>query len=307
MVLLDYDAKVLEKLSEGKKNIYQLHKEIKKDVKKVPYSTIQRATVRLEEKGLIELIGRKKRKGPLPAKDYKIFLKGMAELYFAKRKKSDNGHLEFHRSEEAQKIIDKIIRIFFKEGEDRDKEKENLFLRTLRISPTLIEVLLTLDNIIEPLIIRDSILFEEMFEHSLDLSPLDIFLKIEDENKVHISYLKNEFPIKILAEDFDRYPNDDEIKILFSKALMERYRSIGKESMRKKKELFTTVLKAVSKKMIDPKGSIDDEWSKFEQFVISEKGKLKKAKDCCKHLFLYIPPGSDPRLLCDGMCTVPYY
>jgi len=300
MDLLDYDIKVLEKLSEGRKNIYQLWKAIEEDGKKTDYRTIRRATVRLEEKELIELIGIK---GPRNSKEYEILLRGMAGLYSAKREKKSP--LEFHRSEDTQKIIDKIIRIFFKGGKDRDREKENLFLRTLRISPSLVEVLPTLGDLIKPHIIKDPHLFMEVFRHSVGLFPVDIFLENRDEKKVHMSFLREEFPLKILADDFERHPDDGEIKRLFSYALMKKYRSMGKESIKEKRKVFNTVLKAVRENIVDPKGSPDEQWRKFDEFVTSEEGKLWETKECWTHLYLYLPPGSDPRLLCDGKCSIP--
>lgn len=84
---------------------------------------------------------------------------------------------------------------------------------------------------------------------------------------------------------------------------MDKYISIGNGLMRKEREVFTRVLKAVSKNVINPNGSTDEESEKFEKFVLFEEGDLKKTKECWDHLYLYLPPSGEPRFSFDGKCT----
>lgn len=298
MRLTDYEQKVLEVLSMGTKNIYQVFKvlELEKG-SEVHYPTIQRTVKRLQDKRFIEMTGR----GVRNAKEYEITLLGMLGVYSVKC--GESNRLEFHRSKEAQEIVDRIIKVFFK-GEAKRKE-ENLFLRVLRISPSFIEFLPILGDIARPRIIRDPHLFLEVFRSSADSSPGHIVLEKLDENDIHPRFVARDLPLKILAKDFKRYPDDNEIKKLFSSALMEKYKTMGRQSLRQRKEAFNTILKAVRDGAIDPKESADKEWRKFEEYITREEKKRWENVECWKHWYIYLPPLGEPRLVCDGKCSIP--
>lgn len=287
--LTDYERRVLEELFDGNKNIYQICNEVKKRKKQTPYPTIHRAVKRLEKGMFVKMVGTGVRK----SKEYRITPLGMIVLYFAKRGKSDP--LDFHRSKDAQKIIDRFIRAFFKNEEE--KMKEHVLLKTLRVSPSFaVNAMLFLTYQSKPMVIRNPSLFREIFSRSFSHGEY-IHYQQQDENSLHLVFLARAFPLMFLARDFMDYPDDNKIRETLIGALVKGNKATGKRLVEMRTETFNIVFKAIQTGVIDPKRSAREQQKKFEGYV------MDKEKECYEKVpweqwFIYIPPMGEPVLAC---------
>jgi DNA-binding PadR family transcriptional regulator len=274
MLFMDYKRRrgltvtekyILDTLIDDNKNIYQLFTEIKKRTmggkkgrKSTPYPTIQRTILRLEKEGFIRLaeVGMRK------SKFFEITPYGISVTYFANRGKRDP--LQFHRSNDGRRIIDKYVKVIFKYEKIDDDEIQNSFiLKAFYNSPSFMEIAPFLPNLNEPTIIRDSSIIDRI---SKDTSLTYIHFQRMDEKNLHLSYLSHSFPMIFLARDFLAYPDDQIIKTLLINTLVDRNKATGKHL----KELG----------------------AKTSNHVIQD---IKAGK---KEMFIYVPPLGEPILAC---------
>ena len=285
----DYEKRVIEELFDGNKNIYQICNEVKKRKKKTPYPTIHRAVKRLEKGMFVKMVGTGVRK----SKEYEIMPLGMLVLYLAKRGKSDP--LDFHRSKDAQKIIDRFIRVCFKNEEE--KMKENVLLKTLRVSPSFAEIaMLFLTYPIKPTVIRNPSLFREIFRRSFSHREY-IHYQRQDENSLHLGFLAQAFPLMFLARDFMEYPDDNEIRETLIGALVKGNKATGKRLVEMRTETFNIVFKAIQAGVIDPKRSARGQQKKFKGYIIDKENECY-GKMPWEQWFIYIPHMGEPVLAC---------
>jgi DNA-binding MarR family transcriptional regulator len=217
MRLPKYDTEILGILAENNANIYQLHKEIK-EKQKVDYSVIKRAVDRLESKKYIILT----KKGTRDSKEFSILIRGLAKLYILNRGKRDP--LEFHRSEEGKKLVEKIITYLIKKMEkildDDNKEKLSKFLYS---SPSYTEFYHNeyMDN--SYIRIRDlqEEYIDKIVKNSFDC-PLPIIKNMEIfELKCLLGY----YPFYFLAKDLSHYSDDVELASLLVEAYVDQAKS----------------------------------------------------------------------------------
>ena len=274
----DYDKNILEELISGKKNIYQIHKRLKEKMKIPPYSSVLRSVKKLEKDKLIIMIGREKRN----SKVYKITLVGIAIFYFSKKGKENS--LIFLHSRNAKNIIDLFVKEFFKVK----KEQKNKFflLKSLYISPSLIESTLLHQYLEEPVIVREPSLLNEIVRcmypscgkiHHWELSEEDIK-----------SYYYNQiFPLRYLALDYKKYPEDQDIKKLFIEGVVKANKATGERLAEMIDEHLKYVLDQIK----------SGETKRFKENTIYENETWENIP--IENFFIFIPPGGVPVLSTD--------
>lgn len=304
-----YDKSVLEELLlNQKKNVSQIYKAINQKRKEnnekiIAYSGIYRSIQRLKKEGLIDTVDVETKKGPLGEKQCWILVSGLVELYFKDRdeyfkkckvEKKEKNLLEFHCSGIAPRIVDRIIKDYFR-YHDLVDDKRPLY-KTLFISPASMDFFKTFYKSSEPKTIRDSDLFKKI---ALELKFARFLFDLSPEHISHANFLNLDLPLKLLAEDFYRYPEDKEIKRFFSKLLLTKYKNIGKITQKQNEDLFDKIIKSIANGTINLKESNSYNWKKFQEQITEEE---KNSIECLKHWYIYLPPSGEPRLKCDGKC-----
>jgi|GEM_PF-4590153 len=277
-----------------------MHKEIEKKYPGATYPPVHTMVKKMENNGLIEEAQEKSQVSIRKAKIYGITLKGLAQLYFLRKQK--RGYLEFHHSPKGKEIVEKIISYFVEEREMEIPDREDLFYRTLRVSPASIKFFLDhgdkalkLYKINYPDILRE--LTDSLKKIAL---PTDFYLgKIRSEPKVLLyEFYTIRFPLIFLSQDLRRYGDNDELRQTFLDALhTERLRE-GRQYQKDKKDTFIDVINKIKKGIIDPKKPLPDLLDKYFNYA---SGKI--IKDCVDQWYIFFPPIGDAELVCTGKCS----
>jgi len=295
---VNYEIELLTQLCTGKKNVYQIFKEIcsKNREDKVYYATVLRAVERAEKEKLVKRGGA----GQRDAKIYQITLKGLANLYILKRRGIDP--LRFHKSPDGKKIIRSVIKIFGNHPQLKEIINNNLFIQTLNVSPSSIFYFIDVgEKALTINILKDVDMLRKIWDLVGDQSRMGLNLCIKkflDPWMLLQNFYIFTFPLIVLTKDIKNFPRDSLIRATFLEALKQKSISRGNEWELNAKAIVDTMLHGIKKGTIDPSRSLDDVMGKLWESPNGENH-----MDCWQHWYVFIPPVGNPELVCDGKCS----